>query len=108
MVMVVVVEVVVEVVMEVVEVVVVVRVVLAVVALVVAVVLAVVVVAVVLIFCCDGCGGNGHRRMVWGIQRGKRRPQAACPTEGKRDVGNSLFGGVSSNPTAATKRGSVT
>jgi hypothetical protein len=25
------------------------------------------------------CGASAHRRMAWGVQRGRRRPQAACP-----------------------------
>jgi hypothetical protein len=70
------------VVVEVVVVPVLVGVVLAVVAVVVAVVVVVVVVMVVLMLFCGGCVGNIHRRTAWGIQRGKRWPQDACPTDG--------------------------
>jgi hypothetical protein len=32
---------------------------------------------VVLMFCCGGSGAH----TAWGIQRGQRRPQAACPAD---------------------------
>jgi hypothetical protein len=68
--------VVVEVVMVMVVGVVMVLLVVMVVGVVLAMVVVVVVVVVVLIFFCGG------RLTVWNIQRGKRRPQAACPADG--------------------------
>jgi UPF0716 family protein affecting phage T7 exclusion len=52
-------------------------VVVVVVVMVVAVVGALVVAVLVLMFFCGGSGAH----TAWGIQRGKRRPQAACPAE---------------------------